>query len=283
MFEKFSRSWELMGQCWDVLREDKALAIFPVFSALAILVIAGSFAMPVWVLTHVTNAGLAPGSTTRHPLYFLMFFFYLVSYGAVTFFNTALVAVALKRLQHEPASVGYGLKIALSKWPVILLYAIIAASVGTVLRAIEERVGIVGRLITGLIGLAWTVATAMVVPILAAEDTGPFGAIERSVALLRDTWGENLIGNGGIGLATFFAQFFAFGVAFVLFSMMAQSNSLPFEFLAASVGIGLIALVAIVSATLQTIYSAALYRYAQGEGHWDGFDKNLLENAFSVR
>lgn len=283
MFEKLSRSWALAGQCWNVLRDDKALAIFPIFSALSIVLVGASFSMPVWSLIHATHGNFAPGSTTRHPLYFLMFFFYLVSYAVVTFFNTALVAVALKRLQREPASVTYGLQVALSRLPVIVLYAIVAASVGTVLRALEERVGIIGRVITGLIGLAWTVATAMVIPVLAAEDTGPLGAIERSVTLLRKTWGEDLVGNGGIGLATFFAQIVVVVLGMAIVSVAIQTHAVVLAVLCAVMGIALIILVAVVSATLRSIYSAALYRYAQGDPHWEGFDRDVLEDAFSAR
>jgi hypothetical protein len=81
-----------------------------------------------------------------------------------------------------------------------VVYALIAATVGTLLRAIAERVGIIGRLIVGLVGVGWTVATALVVPILAAENVGPVEAIGRSVDLIKKSWGENIIGNAGIGI-----------------------------------------------------------------------------------
>src|SRR6185503_475508 len=49
-------------------------------------------------------------------------------------------------------------------------------------------------------GLVWTVTTFLVVPVLAAEGVGPIEAIGRSAALLRKSWGENLIGSAGISL-----------------------------------------------------------------------------------
>src|SRR5271170_5255266 len=51
---------------------------------------------------------------------------------------------------------------------------------------------------TALIGAAWTLATAMTLPILIVEKVGPLEAISRSLDLLRRNWGENLIGNVGI-------------------------------------------------------------------------------------
>ena len=79
-------------------------------------------------------------------------------------------------------------------------YALIAATVGTILRAIEERVGFIGRIVVAIIGAGWTLATAMTLPVLIEEGVGPIDAISRSLALLRRNWGENLIGNGGISL-----------------------------------------------------------------------------------
>ncbi len=71
----------------------------------------------------------------------------------------------------------------------------IAATVGLLLRAIEERVGWLGRIVVKLIGVAWALATFLVVPVLVTRDVGPIDAVKESAALLRETWGENLIGN----------------------------------------------------------------------------------------
>src|SRR5690606_40814523 len=51
------------------------------------------------------------------------------------------------------------------------------------------------------IGLAWTLATFLVVPVLVSQNVGPIEALKESVSLLKRSWGENLAGNVGIGLA----------------------------------------------------------------------------------
>ncbi len=123
MFDKISRSWTLAGECWDILMEDPALLIFPLLSSLAILLLLASFAVPVWMVHHNLQSAVADGSTThaaRLLFYAVTYVFYVISYSIVMFFNTALIAVALQRLDGEPASVGEGLQTALSNLPAIL-------------------------------------------------------------------------------------------------------------------------------------------------------------------
>ena len=61
----------------------------------------------------------------------------------------------------------------------------------------------IGKVIIGMIGFAWSVATYFVVPIIAFEQLGPFKAIKRSATVLRSSWGEAMISNLGIGLIFF--------------------------------------------------------------------------------
>ncbi len=67
-----------------------------------------------------------------------------------------------------------------------------AATIGMILRALEERMGLIGRLVMRIIGIAWAVACYFVVPVLAFEDLTPIAAIKRSSRLFRDTWGEKV-------------------------------------------------------------------------------------------
>jgi hypothetical protein len=69
-----------------------------------------------------------------------------------------------------------------------------SATVGMLLRWLSER-GLLGRLIAGLIGLSWNIATYLVVPVLAVENVGPLEAIQRSTGLLRQTWDGQIVGN----------------------------------------------------------------------------------------
>jgi hypothetical protein len=266
--------------------DDPALLIFPLLSSLAILLLLGSFAVPVLIVHPNLQAALADGSTThtaRLLSYAGTYVFYVISYSIVMFFNTALIAVALRRLDGEAASVGEGLQTALSNLPAILGYALIAATVGTILRAIEQRVGLVGRIVTALIGAAWTLATAMALPVLVVENVGPVEAISRSLDLLRSNWGENLIGNGGISLGMAVIAL-PLCVAAGLFMMFAISTkAIGTMVLAAIVLLMTVVGLSLVSATLHAIYTAALYRFATGSKDNGGIENELLAGAFQQK
>jgi hypothetical protein len=286
MFDRISRSWALAGACWDVLMEDPALLIFPLLSGLAMVLLMASFALPAWFVYHGLQSAPADGSTThtlRFSSYVATYVFYVIAYSVVMFFNTALIAVALRRLDGESASVTDGLQAALSNLPAILGYALIAATVGTILRAIEQRVGLIGRIVTSLIGAAWTLATAMTLPVLIVEDVGPVEAISRSLDLLRRNWGENVIGNVGIsiGIAVIGVPVCLLGV---LFLMSAISSKAPgMIMLAAIVLFVMIIGLSIVSTTLHSIYTAALYRYATGNKDNGAIGSELLADAFRAK
>src|SRR5206468_674804 len=84
----------------------------------------------------------------------------------------------------------------------ILAWALVSATVGVLLRAIESNRQ-VGRFVSMILGTAWTIITYFVVPVLVVEKTGPFKAVGRSIELLKKTWGEALIGNFGLGFFEF--------------------------------------------------------------------------------
>jgi hypothetical protein len=283
VFDRISRSWSLAGQCWKVLKEDPALLVFPLLSSIILLLLLGSFVLPVIALSHSARQALADGSTAhnaRLSFYVMMYAFYFVSYTVMMFFNAALISVALKRLDGESATVTEGLGMAFAKLPAILGYAVVAATVGTILRAIAERVGFLGRIVVAIIGAGWTVATAMTLPVLIEEDVGPIEAISRSLDLLRRNWGENLIGNGGISLGV--AVIAIPVVILSLFLLFAAISTHATGSIVLAVAIVMLAMIALglVSTTLHTIYTAALYRFATGNKENSGIDDDLLAAAY---
>jgi hypothetical protein len=275
---KFARSWALVKASMAVLRADKELLVFPLVSAVAVILVALSFVLPMFglgVFEHMDRGGGTPAV-----LYPWIFAFYLAQYFVMFFFNSALVGAAMIRLDGGDPTVADGLRIARGKWLQILGYAAIAATVGMLLRALEQRAGFLGRIVVGLVGVAWTLATFLVVPVLVARDVGPIDAVKQSATLLKQTWGENLIGNGGLGLVLGLVNLgvILLGVAL---AMALASQGLVVMAVVAGVVAGIAVLgLALVQSALSGIYSAALYRYAVQGNAPAGFDGVLLQGAF---
>jgi hypothetical protein len=284
MAGKFARSWALMKASATVLRSDKSLLLFPLLSGACTLLVAASFLIPVaLMLIGGEHAGQDFQQRMSVGTYLLMFAFYLVQYFVIIFFQTALTGVALMHLRGEPTSVAAGFALARSRLPHILGYALIAATVGLLLRMVQERLGLIGRLVVGFLGLAWTVATFLVVPILASEDVGPVDAVQRSVALLKRSWGENLIGNGGIGVVFGLLMVLAVLLSAVLIGGAVAMQSVVAIVVAAVVVVLGFVLLGLVQSSLQGIYAAALYRYAEAGEASVGFDQALLQQAFAPK
>jgi hypothetical protein len=277
MFDRFSRSWELIKASGAVLRQDKELLLFPLFSAIATLIVAATFIVPL-IATGAFERSIAPGEETTYMVF--LFLFYLVQYFIIFFFNSALVGAAMIRLDGGDPTVRDGLRIASSKIVPIIGYAAIAATVGLILRVIEERAGFIGRWIAGLIGLAFTVATFLTVPILVSRNIGPVDAVKESAALLKKTWGENIIGNGGMGFVFVLFYLVAGGIGFVFIFGAAQTGNASFTVLVVAMVVLAIIGLALVQAALQGVYSAALYRYATESNVGESFSSALLGEAF---
>ena len=282
MFERLGRSMHLVKASAAVLRQDKELLWFPLISSAAMVVVMACFALPLFGLAAIDGLQRADGGTS--PLaYALAFLFYVTQYFVIFFFNTALVGAAMIRLKGGDPTFNDGMKIATSKIGTILGYAIIAATVGMVLRIIQERVGFIGKIVVAIIGIGWTLATYMVVPVLADRDVGPIEAVKESAALLKKTWGENVIGQAGLGIA--FGLIFM-GVALVgggLIFVAIASHSLVLSAIAVIATVLAIGVTLLVQAALSGIYAAALYRYAtDGEGS-QGFTAETMKLAFAPK
>ncbi len=283
MFTRLSRSWELVKASASVLRQDKELLLFPLISMGALVLVVASFALPVFGLGMLQSISGGSDERISVGLYAVAFLFYFSQYFVIFFFNAALVGAAMIRLDGGDPTFSDGMRIATSKIGAIAGYALVAATVGMILRAIQERVGFIGRIIVGLLGAGWTVATYMVVPVLVARDVGPIEAVKESTALLKKTWGENVIGQVGLAAAFGFIFFGVMlcGMALVVAAFVSQSLFLIVTaFVVVILAIGITGLL---QSALTGIYAAALYRYATTGKSTQGFDSGAMKRAFAPK
>ena len=281
MAGKFARSLSLVKASAAVLQSDKELLVFPLVSMIAVMLVIATFMVPMFGFGLYRHIG--PGDPMRPALYVYLYLFYFVQYIVIFFCNTALVGAAMIRLDGGNPSVADGFRIAQSKLLPILGYAAIAATVGMILRTLEQRAGFIGRIVIGMIGAAWSVATFMVVPVLVNSDVGPVEAIKESASMLKNTWGENLIGNGGIGVVFGLATLAVMLIGGGLPLATATNGVVPLAIVFGSITVLAVLAIALVQSALAGIYSAALYRYATEGSAPAGFDVGVLQEAFRVK
>ena len=284
--EKIRRSWALVKASWSVLRADKELALFPIVSgilvAVAIAIIAGGFMVVTGEVAREIADRFDNSSNQSWSLgdMVTLFLIYFVSVLIATFFNAALIGATLKRLRGGDPTFRDGLQMASSRIGSILGYSAIAATVGVVLQLIRSKSNAVGDLAAGVLGIAWGVATFLVVPVLVAEDVGPTEAIKRSGSLLKKTWGEQVVGNVSLGLISLLASLAVAGIGALVIGMAASVGSNVAIGGAITVVIILVAIVAVIFSALNAIYKAAVYEYAADGIASGAFGQDALSHAF---
>jgi hypothetical protein len=245
-----SRGFRLAKASWQVVREDRELLWLPIISFFCSLIVMAVFALGALGIGLPENES----SQVSPALYVLGFVMYVALAFVSIYFNAAVIGTAMKRLRGEDASIRDGLALARQHIRKIFVWALITATVGMILRSLQERAGILGRIVLGIVGIAWTVLTFFVVPVLLFEPVGVGESIKRSGAIFRQRWGETFIGNGTIGLAIFVVSI---PILIVGGLITAAVPVLGIVVLVVAVG----ALMAIGSATTG-VFNAALYRYA---------------------
>jgi hypothetical protein len=274
-FTRLSNGWKLTKTSFKVLRENKQLIVFPILSGASIVLLMGSFTVVLlaaygWDMENVSdreegNALVAILGT---------FIFYLINYFVVIFFNMALIHCTRMYFNGEEVSIKKGIQFSVSRIGAIFAWSLFAATVGTLLRMLQENFGWIGRIITAVLGIAWSIVTFFVVPIIAYENVGPFEAFKRSGDLMRKKFGESLVATFSFGLV----QFIGIAITYVLLFFIGALIH-PIVGVALSL-IGAFVVFAIISAA-QNIFISAVYHNINGDPvkHFnEGFANNLFND-----
>jgi len=281
---KFSRSWQLVKQSFAILRSDKQLMLFPVLSAIACFIVTAVIATGgAFLMLPARAAAIAAGeqfNPNQSPMFmFGLFTLYVVNYFVIVFFNVALVGVANSRLMGGTWTFRDGLELAWARKGTILQWAFVAATVGVILKTLEERLGLIGRLIMRIIGIAWTLACYFVVPVLAFEDLSPLQAFKRSSKLFRDTWGEKVVGGFSLSLVSMLLMLPGFGL-WIAAAVVGGLNGLLIGML---LMVLYFLLLSVFMSAVGGIFNAALYRYACFKQVPPAFSHNLIASAWAPK
>lgn len=254
--DRMRRGWSLSKASLAVLRADKEIALLPALSAVVLVLTVGPLAGGGVLLT-----GLLEGAQPGPASYVLLFLVYVVGYFVTIYFNAAVVACANVRFEGGDPTLRDGLSRAWERKGPILGWALLAATVGMIIRALRRRAdGLADALLLGGVGLAWNVATYFVVPVIVETGAGPVDAIKRSGSTVREAWGEALAGEAGVGIVFFLAAVVWFLLTLGLAIAVPVGSVVVLAVVLMIAGLGVIA---VAGAAADGILKAALYRYAR--------------------
>lgn len=269
-FTKLSNGWTITMNSFAVLKKTKQLLVFPFLSGISLVLIIGSFVVGMlgyagWDITNIKT-------DNRVATYGVTFIFYLINYFVVVFFNMALIHCTRLYFQGEEVTVAAGIKFSMSRIGVILSWAFFAATVGTILRAIQENTGFVGKLIAGITGIVWGITTFFVVPVIAYENLGPIDAFKRSARMMKEKWGESLGSTFSLGLIQLIAFIIA-AIPCVLIGMYISHGA------AIALGLMLFFVILAVISAAETIFISSVYHNVTGDVE-EHFNQQLLDGLF---
>lgn len=285
MFDRISNGLSLARSSWAVLVKDKHLILFPIVSGFLFLLVLASFAIPLATLVDWAKFDQQMRANNNKPpvwIYGVAFAFYFCTYFVIIFCNAALISCAMMRFNGQEPSLGDGFRMAFARLPQIFAWALVSATVGMLLKAIENAHEKVGYYVAMIIGTAWSIMTYFVVPVLVVEKTGPIAAVGRSASLMKKAWGESLGGYLGIG----FFMFLLFIP--VLLILILGGFVLAKGMVAAGIAILIVGVIALllhsaISSALSTIVLAALYQYAADDRVPDEFERSQFAGAFQPK
>ncbi len=289
---KIERSRTIFKKSFALLMKEKKLLVFPVISCLAmavliVLICGGSIGYIVFSPNEVISGnGNDPQTTVSTAESALLVVTYFLVMFVSNFCSTAFFSEIFIGLHGGSTSVNRGFHTAMKRMKALLLWTLLASTVGILLKGMENKSGAVGKIVFKFIGAAWAVVSCFSIPAIALDPelVNPFTVLKKSAVSIRKTWGESLIGFAGLGILYWLALLVGLPLLLAGFMLIATGDSSACT--SAFAGTVLICATILVLLVLyyllsavQTVYRAAMYLYADGEDA-GMFTEEELQSAF---
>jgi len=282
---RISTSIEIMKASLAVVRKDRSLIWLPVLSFLASAATMGIFIGGIFLTVDWTHTPMTDGSSTQAQMtplgYVLTVLMYLALAFITIFFNAALISGARERLQGGDPTLESALAGATSRLGLILQWSLVSATVSMILRAVQKQGGLLGRVVAGIAGIAWSLVTFLVLPVVVIEGLGVRAALGRAKDLFVRTWGEQVVGNVALGLVAFLA--ILPGIALAAAGVLIASTSVAITVAFVALAVVWIGGVLAITAATNGVFQTALYLYAANGAPPAGFDGPDLSHAFTPK
>jgi hypothetical protein len=271
--KRIKRGWALTKKSWGLLRDNPSLMRFPLYGAVATVLLAIVFLGPgLYLLDQDSLGGAIP---------LLVIGVYVLSVVGF-YFSVGLAAAADMIFRGQTATVSDGLAVSRSRFSQICGWAAVSTAISVLMGVLENQGGIAGDIAARLVGMAWSLVTFLAVPVIAIEGTGPFATLKRSASMFRERWGQQVTGNVAIGGAVFLIG--VLPAAILIAAGVAIWSSASFAgALLVVIGALALAIALLVSKALSGIFGVALYRYALEGEAVGGFTAEELESAVRTK
>jgi hypothetical protein len=284
----FSRSWMITKLTFSVINKDRELLWFAVLSFVFSTIFSVAMIFPS-VVVALMDRGFSQESLEAYE-YVMIFLTYFGLAFIATFFNVCVVYTAKVRFEGGNATFDESLRFAFSRIGLIAQWSLISASVGLLLRLLHQlasnfgKVGqIVANILISLLGMAWSILTIFVIPVMVYEGLGPIDAIKKSASVIKHTRGESLIKAIGLGIVRFLVFLMIILLTVALTYGLANAFDVTGILVGIGVGVLLLLLAGLVFTVANTIFNVALYVYANNKMVAAGFDEDTMRNAFRLK
>jgi hypothetical protein len=284
----FSRSWLITKLTFSVINKDRELLWFAFLSFFFSTLFSVAMIFPT-VVPALLNNGFEKDSLEVYQ-YVLLFITYFGLAFIATFFNVCVVYTTKIRFEGGNATFGESVRFAFSRIGLIVQWSLISASVGLLLRLLHNlasRLGKIGEIVANilisLLGMAWSILTIFVVPVLVYEGLGPVNAIKKSAEVIKKTWGESLIRAIGLGLVQLLVFLAIIGVSIGLTMALASAFDVAGVLVGIGIGALLLLLAGLIFTVANTIFNTALYVYANNNQIASGFSEDVVRGAFKQK
>jgi hypothetical protein len=269
--------WALTKKSWALLRGNPALLRFPLYAALAALLVLVVVALPgLYLLDRSsTVGGIALVAVGVYGALFVTYYF-----------SVGLAAAADEIFHGREATLADGLRVSRSRVGAIAGWALVSVIVGAAFAAIEQIRG-VGPIVRALLSTGWSLITFMAVPVIALEGTGPIETVKRSATLFRSRWVGQVTGNATIGGIVFLAgvlpALLVGGLGVVLWASDGNGDEVALGAVLVAIGVVVGILSMLLIRALSGIFGVALYRFATDGDATGGFTTEELQSAVRPR
>ena len=268
---RFGRGLRLVGIGFTMARDEPGLMMVPVVAFVVQLIIFGIGALVLLPTVRSTNTTAGQSAHLSAGQWVV-----LVVAGVLVMFvsvvsHATIIARVMARFHGQSVTNVRAARAALTKSPQLLAWAFINYVVISVLRSIGNR-GLIGALVGAVLRAGWMLASFFVVPVILFEDKGAVASIKRSVELCRGRWGENIVGNGALGIIGF--------VAILVDVAVAVGLGMVFAPIGVAVGVIGLAAVLLVLTVATAAFNAALYWYAVTDQSPGQYSVGDLQSAY---